>query len=188
MSTSVVYAGIGSRRTPGEIAAAMDALAYRLADRGWLLRTGGAAGADQAFLAGALQGGGEVELYLPWPDFERDALARWGAPSLKLQRPDQRAYPLAEAAHPAWERLSRGGRSLQARNVHQVLGPTLDRPVNVVICWTPCGSLDGLPGNSGGTGQALRLIARHAPQARVFNLARAEHLQRIRRYLEQVPA
>jgi len=186
--TALVYAGIGSRRTPPEVLEAMEALAYRLVDRGWALRTGGAGGADQAFYAGAMQGGGDVELYLPWPDFERDALQQWGEPTFTLPRPDRAAYPLAEQAHPAWGRLSNGGRSLQARNVHQVLGATLDRPVDVVICWTPCGSLDGLARNSGGTGQALRLVARHAPQARVFNLARDEHLRRIRGFLEETPA
>jgi len=186
--TALVYAGIGARRTPPQILEAMEVLAYRLAARGWLLRTGGAAGADQAFIAGAMQGGGDVELYLPWPDFERPALAQWGEPTLTLPRPDRAAYALAEQAHPAWGRLSNGGRRLQARNVHQVLGATLDRPVAVVICWTPCGSLDGLARNSGGTGQALRLVARHAPQARVFNLARDEHLRRISSFLEQTLA
>ena len=182
--TALVYAGIGSRRAPAAILATLEALAYRVCALGWRLRTGGAAGCDQAFHAGAARGGGEVELYLPWSDFESDAREPWAEPTITLPQPDSAAYRIAQGAHPAWERLSNGGRRLQARNVHQVLGPTLDRPVDVVICWTPCGSLDGRARNSGGTGQALRLVARHAPQARVFNLARDEHLDRVRGYLE----
>ncbi len=50
------------------------------------------------------------------------------------------------------------------------------------VCWTPDGSLDGRGPDTGGTGQALRLCA--AYRVPVFNLARAEHLGRIRDRLE----
>lgn len=63
-----VYAGIGSRETPGQTLTAMEQLAHVLAARGWVLRTGLAGGADQAFYRGAV-GQGAVELYLPWPSF-----------------------------------------------------------------------------------------------------------------------
>jgi hypothetical protein len=62
------YAGIGSRRAPAEILTVMTALASQLAERGYTLRSGHAAGSDQAFERGA---GTRAEIYLPWPTFEQ---------------------------------------------------------------------------------------------------------------------
>jgi hypothetical protein len=55
--------------------------------------------------------------------------------------------------HPGWDKLSKGAKMLQARNSHQILGPTLeqDDAVEFVLCWTP-----GAKGG-GGTGQATRI-------------------------------
>jgi hypothetical protein len=64
-----------------------------------------------------------------------------------------------------------------ARNVHQVLGEDLKRPVKMIICWTPDGSLDGKGRDSGGTGMALRLAADYP--VKIFNLKLDEHQQRI---------
>ena len=49
----LVYAGIGSRATPRAVLEQMTVMAAWLARRGWHLHTGGAAGADTAFAAGA---------------------------------------------------------------------------------------------------------------------------------------
>ncbi len=46
------YSGIGSRETPDDIIDVMKQLGKKLADQGWILRTGGAKGADQAFELG----------------------------------------------------------------------------------------------------------------------------------------
>lgn len=43
------YTGIGSRETPYEIQDLMKRIAFKLAENGWLLRSGGAEGADTAF-------------------------------------------------------------------------------------------------------------------------------------------
>ena len=72
------YTGIGSRRTPTPIRELMSAVAARLAVDGWTLRSGGDAGADQAFQAGAAQARGAIELYLPWPTFQSANLDRLG--------------------------------------------------------------------------------------------------------------
>jgi hypothetical protein len=175
------YAGIGARKTPAPILDVMRALAYRLGEGPYELRTGGAPGADQAFYGGGMQAGGDVALYLPWASYERYALARWGQPRLKLDRPAREAYAIAQQHHPGWARLSSGVRSLMARNVHQILGSTLREPSRFVVCWTPDGSLDGASRESGGTGMALRLA--HATGGiEVFNLARPDHLQRIQTF------
>ena len=167
----MTYAGIGSRRTPRDVLALMRRIAAEAAAAGWTLRTGGAEGADETFQAGAEGAGGEVELYLPWPSFRQREQA--GRAAATLTRPTDPAIRLSARFHPGWARLGRPARALHARNAHQVLGRDLALPSNVIVCWTPDGSLNGATHASGGTGQALRLAAHHGVP--VLNLARAEH-------------
>lgn len=163
------YAGIGSRTTPLEILEVMDHFAEAIATES-LLRTGGARGADQAFEFGATLGGGLVEVYLPWKGFEERQDG-------KITDPGKDALELAEHYHPNWKALKQGGRKLMARNGYQVLGPDLFDPVEMVICWTPDGSLDGTGSQVGGTGQALRIAADY--EIPVRNLQRPDHLAEI---------
>ena len=58
------YAGIGSRRTPDDVLRLMSRLAAQLYQRSWVLRTGGADGADDAFLSGLGHHDARLELYL----------------------------------------------------------------------------------------------------------------------------
>ena len=53
-----VYAGIGSRETPDTVLAILEALATVLARAGFVLRSGGAPGADTACEAGSDRAGG----------------------------------------------------------------------------------------------------------------------------------
>lgn len=149
------YTGVGSRETPPEILAVMRQLAYDLATRGYILRSGGADGADTAFAEGCRLGDGASEIYVPWFGFNgvRGGLVPrdWGA-----------AMSLAQHFHPAWDRCSDGARKLHARNGFQVLGRDLMTPSRFVVCWTR----SGLGG--GGTGQAIRIArSRNIP---VFDL------------------
>ncbi len=178
------YAGIGSRDTPPEITRTMAVIARRLAALGWTVRHGGARGADQAFHRGALDAGGDIELYLPWPDYERDRLAELAAAAddpdgliLTQDRPSAHAYEIAARFHPRWDRLATPTQALLARDAHQVLGRDLMTPAGMVICWTSDGSLDGSTRTSGGTGQTLRIAAHY--DVAVFNLARADHHARV---------
>jgi hypothetical protein len=63
------YAGIGSRQTPDHVLAAITAVAKVLAERGYILRSGGAEGADTAFEKGA---GKATEIFLPWRGFNQN--------------------------------------------------------------------------------------------------------------------
>ena len=153
----LTYAGVGSRRAPGDVLQLAELTAEALALKGWTLRSGHAPGADQAFERGA---GRKAEVYLPWPTFE------YGEPleaDLIVDRPHPRAYELAAEHHPACDRLSRGARALHARNMHQILGRRLDDPCRFVLCWTPGAA------ETGGTGQAMR--AARACGMPVYNLA-----------------
>ena len=62
----MIYAGIGARKTPGGVLVLMREVGAILARDGWMLRSGGAEGADSAFEAGAKSAGGAREIFLPW--------------------------------------------------------------------------------------------------------------------------
>jgi hypothetical protein len=175
-----IYAGIGSRRAPGDVLELIERLARRLRQRGWTCRTGHAPGCDQAFERGA---GRQAEVYLPWPTFERSVPLQAGT---IIERPEPEAFDLAAALHPAWPRLGRGVRALVARNGHQVLGRDLRTPVSAVVCWTPdaATALREISPATGGTGQALRIACRHGIP--ILNLARPDHRKRAAEALEDL--
>ena len=146
--TTLIYAGIGSRATPGFVLADMTKMAGWLARTGWHLASGGADGADTAFAGGAPAG--HRTLYLPWPGYNGHA----GPDCRTLSRSALSAsLDIAARLHPAWNRCSPAVRKLHARNAVVVLGANLDRPVDAVVCWSPGGAVVG------GTGMALRIAA-----------------------------
>lgn len=136
------YAGIGSRETPPDVLAVMSEAAGHLAERGFVLRSGGARGADSAFHAGARAANGPSEIFL--------AEQRSGFPDGVC---DIRELHVRHALslHPAPDRLSPYARKLMARNVPQVCGLDFSQPSDLVIAWTAEGR------GAGGTGQSLRL-------------------------------
>lgn len=137
------YAGIGSRETPNEILIIFEIIGKYLANKSYILRSGHASGADQAFECGCDAVEGKKEIYLPWKGFE-------GSDS-KLIVENVEAFKIVQKYHPYWHNLSQGARKLQARNSHQVLGLDLQTPSDFVICWTKNGK------GQGGTGQAIRI-------------------------------
>lgn len=140
------YAGVGSRETPAEVLKEMTCIAGRLRERGYILRSGGADGADTAFEQGA---GDAKRIYLPWNGFNR----RYRAENVLDIGHDKGLAAIAARHHPAWWRLSDAARKLHTRNVAQVLGYTPEDHTDsaFVVCWTPGG------GGGGGTGQAIRI-------------------------------
>jgi len=168
---SRAYAGIGSRETPADILALMEKIAAALRLRGFTMRSGGAAGADTAFANGTPAA--QREIFLPWRSFNghTGVLAKPGLRGNicfdERSAVWQQAAAIAERYHPAWERLSRGGRALQTRNSFQVLGADLESPSRFVIAWTKGGKA------TGGTGQAIRLAEDHTIP--IINLQRTDH-------------
>lgn len=144
------YAGIGSRKTPDEILSLMTKIASRLGHFGYVLRSGGANGADLAFEKGSQ----EKEIYLPWKGFNNN-------PS-PLFSVSQEAIDIADFFHPAEKflQMKKAIQLLMGRNAYQVLGSDLKSPVEFVLCWTPDAS-DGIKikttPKTGGTGQAIRM-------------------------------
>lgn len=167
-----IYTGIGSRETPARECELITEFARLMCARGWTMRTGGARGADTAFLSGVLLFEPRYELYLPWRHFSTQAPAT-------LEAPTERALGIAARYHPAWSRLTQSERNLHGRNVHQVLGYDCETPTRMIVCWTPVPSLTGHETGTGGTGMALRIAAVEAPEAEVINLVIPEHWNRI---------
>lgn len=155
------YAGIGSRSTPQDIKTLMTLLAGMLGKKEYILRSGGAEGADTAFEAGAIV----AEIYLPWNNFNGRQVdgKRYFVPAV--------TYDFIEAYHPAPERLSIAAQKLMSRNTYQILGQDLQTPCDFVVCWTSDGKA------SGGTGQALRIASSlHIPIYNLYNKKEREKI------------
>lgn len=141
------YAGIGSRSTPIHIQELMTALATRLEQEGWVLRSGGAEGADRAFEAGVSS---QKEIFTAKQISQNTFNTAY------------EAKQIVRSTHPAPERLKFYALDLLARDVYQVLGSDLKTPSSFIICWTEDGKLVG------GTAQALRIAKLH--HIPIFNL------------------
>lgn len=157
-----IYAGIGSRETPPEVCETMTRIAVHLNTRSWLLRSGHAPGADEAFEKGSAFPYSEI--FLPWQNFRGAMGQEYVVPTFTPE-----IQKIAKDHHPRWDLCNVHVRKLHMRNVCQVLGQDCQTKAAMVICWTPEGK------GSGGTGQAIR-IAR-AYDIPVFDIAldRAKH-------------
>ena len=134
------YTGVGSRSTPQEIGILMYKLAQKLGEKGWVLRSGGAEGADTFFQEGWFSADRELfttaEIYIPWAGFNNLFHGQWDAVySLTELGNKTKAEEIASEIHPAWDKCSRGAKALHTRNVYQVLGNNLASPSNFLICW-----------------------------------------------------
>jgi len=168
------YAGIGARTTPEKILLEMRGLAEALATLGYVLRSGGAKGADNAFEIGCNVIDHKLkEIYLPWQNFNDN-------PSRNFYV-CEKAIEIALKYHPNPEWLRHKSPhvlKLMARNSYQVLGSELNHPVDFVVCWTQ----DGVESNkttraTGGTGQAIRIAQDYSIP--VYNLKNKESLDRL---------
>ena len=138
------YTGIGSRETPPDILMLMTSLATALSKHNYILRSGGAEGADSAFELGATY----KEIYLPWNGFNGKVV---DGVSYLLPIETEQAREYVYDYHPNGLYLKAGAFKLMVRNTYQVLGASLHNPSDVLFCWTSDGRA------SGGTGQAMRI-------------------------------
>lgn len=158
------YAGIGSRETPPEKLLEMRFIAERLESLDFVLRSGNADGADQAFQSGA---GKNLAVYLPWPGYNG-----YTGPTIY---PSERAIGMAMAFHSAPWHLTQGAEKLHGRNMHIILGSELRQPVSLVVCWTKDGK------EIGGTATGIRCALKYGIP--VFNLARYTAREVLEEYL-----
>lgn len=190
--------GIGSRKTPPPAKRILTVFAAVMYSQGYIWRSGGADGADEAIEEGVVTHPhyhpGQpppMEIYLPWNGFE----AIPGSGKKKWHRPDHgyfdtKRFPLYEQAqqitlrtHPAPEILQQkqGVFALHTRNVFQVLGQELNTPSKRVYLWAPPTKDDLV---TGGTRTAVALAA--AYKIPRVNLAKEASLTSIVSFLERI--
>jgi len=159
MTEQKYYAGVGSRKTPFEVCKRMRDYAVLLAKLGYVCRSGGARGADEAFRQGTPPQ--QMMIYLP------EALYNNHLDGIVVGD-DERLRQLAEQHHPNWGACDARTRQMHTRNVAQILGHTTP-PIlsDFVLCWTP-GACGG-----GGTGQAIRIARAYGVP--VYDLADADN-------------
>jgi hypothetical protein len=195
--------GVGSRETPEWAVRAMSILAAVTYSQGYLWRSGGAIGSDQAIEDGVLnhphyrpgQSLNDLSLavYLPWNGFEPIK----GGPKKKedyakgyINAQTLPTYPQAQAMamriHPMRERLKEkpGYLALHARNMFQPLGHDLKTPSKRLYCWAkPQGE-----SVEGGTRSAVEAAREH--RIPIINLAneysQSQVLAFLARYAERL--
>jgi hypothetical protein len=152
------YAGIGPRRTPLDVCEQIVSVSRQLCEQGWVVRSGHAQGADQAWAVGHTPD--KREIYLPWARFNLPG----GLPQGFAVSPvTPQLEAVARIAHPAWDRLNQGGQKLMMRNVSIILGHELDDPVQFVAYWSEQRKVQG------GTGNAVNLASLNGIPS--FNIA-----------------
>lgn len=168
------YAGIGSRETPKKICDILTQIATQLESEEYILRSGGANGADLAFEKGVDK---LKEIFIPWKGFNNSNSNLFNIPD--------KAMEISAKFHPYWNNLKPTVKKLMARNAQQVLGKNLDSPSEFVICWTSDGCNSAKKRNiltTGGTGQAISIA--DANNIIIYNLAnKADYDYCINRFL-----
>lgn len=163
------YSGIGSRETPYEVCKWMYRIASKLSKKNFILRSGGADGADTFFEDGS---NGICEIYLPWFRFNDSESTLFNVSDAALETVDQ--------FHPAPSRLSNAARKLHARNAQIILGSDLKTPSEFVVCWTKHGL------TSGGTAQGIRIAqAYNVPIVNLGCITKSEADRRIEQLVKK---
>lgn len=125
-----------------------------LANKGIILRSGGAAGADTAFEQGCDKIDASLkEIYIPWNGFSN---LHHNGENLFVTGDSEYSQKKASEIHPAWDRLSRGVKALHSRNVNQVMGisPGESELSKFVLFYAPTTKSDAV---KGGTATAVNL-------------------------------
>jgi hypothetical protein len=179
------YAGIGSRKIPKVIKDLMVVIGYAMAENGYVLRSGGAEGADTAFQKGCQQWCDDnnvpyckrQEIYLPWNNFNNLKVDKHKGITTETF---WLAHDLVYETHPNAKNLSPSVMKLMVRNVAQIYGLN-NTPSDLIICWTPDGATKTTTNETGGTGQALRLaLIDNIP---IINLKLKKHIKLIEKIL-----
>jgi hypothetical protein len=150
------YAGIGWRKTPEYIQNIMYRFATKMEQNHYILRSGGAQGADKAFEHG-IQNVSNKVIFRP-------------------KHVTIEAVKMAATYHDFWDSCDASIRLLHGRNAMVLLGEKLDNPVRFVICFTK----DGL--YSGGTGLGLKIAEDH--KIPIFNLFFKPVRERVEKFVK----
>jgi len=169
------YAGIGSRETPRHICDIMTRIAINLSKKEFILRSGHAAGADEAFERGALK---KSEIYMPWKNFRLgkykndNGFEMLGTEVLSTEKELDIAWDkvcsICEIKNQS--SYSKGAKNLIARDYFQIAGKN-NHLSKFVVCWTKDGKA------SGGTGYAIKIALHY--KIPIYNMFYDEVTKRI---------
>ena len=168
------YTGIGSRETPPSVLAQMEEIGTRLAKQHYVLRSGGARGADAAFERGCDAARGAKQIWKPSDSLTLHDWALDKASSVCWEFPLERMKPFTV--------------SIIVRNMYQVYGDpeTLEEatPTDFVVYWAKGNPLEK-GRESGGTRYAVRQA--HAMGIPTYNLQTQgdEFAEMLRQYLKE---
>jgi len=161
-----IYTGIGNRDTPSNILSEFSRIAKILENNQFILRSGGAAGADTAFEE-AISCKEHKEIYLPRKRFN------YNTSSLFITKEDENNLKLKEICHNFNKNffyLEDGIKKLFMRNVFQILGKNLDKPSEFVVCYTRDGCI-GKQSRTKLTGETgFAIVIAEAYEIPIFNL------------------
>jgi len=138
------YAGIGGRNTPIEVCKKFTQIATKLQSK-YILRSGHADGADLAFEE--LVHNGNKEIWLPWSGFNNSNSSYVLEKIIPID-----VETICRKIYTRWNYVNETVKRFHARNVYQILGQTLDKPVEFVVAWT-----DRPESDCGGTQFGLKL-------------------------------
>lgn len=163
------FTGIGSRKTPHNILNLMYKIGYKLAQRNFILRSGGANGADNVFEKAYVNAQTKFgykpdnkEIYLPWDGFNNKRKNHKNGYYIPENFDNyNEAEIITKRHHPYFYSLTTGQKLLMVRNTYQILGQKLreKEKTKFVVCWTPdgCSGSTSRTKHTGGTGQAISI-------------------------------
>jgi len=167
--TNKIIAIIGSRETPNDQLKKIEQIAEFFAKKGWILRTGGAKGADEFGLKGFKKvPGSKVELYLPWQGHENHKGILWSKEN----------WDEASKHHPHWETMSLNSKIFHSRNVSIALGLDNKSLPDLMVSWTENGE------EIGGSMMCLKLARLNKILS--FNLGSKTGLTKLRKYCKKL--
>jgi hypothetical protein len=165
------YSGIGSRSTPSTIQRIMMFLARDLERDGYILRSGNAYSADEAFAKGVAK---YAQIWLPWNDYNLEYQEERPSHEYRtISDDDKEAFESVNQFHPNGPNLREPVKRLMARNFRILIGYG-EPDSQFIVCWTPEG------GEVGGTAQAIRIAKHHhIPVFNLYSMSKSEVLKEI---------
>lgn len=167
------YTGIGSRQTPAIVLNVFKKLATELETDGYVLRSGGANGADTAFEAG-VSNVKNKQIFLPWKNFnnnESNLTYDYEFAINKLNAVISKSHLKNLIGNPAVLKL-------HLRNVHQIYGCQSCEKTSFVVCWTEDANVVG------GTATAIKLANKE--NIPVYNFGKYKKLNEFEEFAQKI--
>lgn len=169
-----IVTGIGSREVPDFYKKMIEEIAAYIADKGYLLRSGGAPGSDTFFQKVYEEKKGKMEIYIPWNGFEN----LWKNNKNIFLADHSICEEYTMKYHPNPDILSQGAFKLMNRNAHQVLGKDLKSPSDIIICYTKDAKVKG------GTSQAIRIAADEGIP--ILNIGNKKNIKQVLKQIDDI--